>query len=101
RIRAGCLPKPYVPVHVHPFEMDRVDGVLLTLKPIAGDFGKDDLTKSILPSEGFPIRNHRRRLRPEVCPNQSSTRLDGIGGDANLVLEPGFLYRDVVIGLLD
>jgi hypothetical protein len=49
------------PIHVEPFEMDRVDTILLALKPVAGHLGKEDVDKTPVPGERLPIWQLRCR----------------------------------------
>src|SRR2546423_15246773 len=86
---------------MHPFEVNRVDRIFLTLKPIAWNFGEDNLAKAVLPRERLPIRNKRRGLRPKICPYQSGQRFHGIRLDANLVFESCLGCGDVIEWLLD
>src|SRR4029077_7450735 len=67
------------PVHVHPLKVHRIDGVLLTLKPVARQFRKEDLHESVLPAEWLPIRKLRRGRRAEVCPQEPGMRAARIG----------------------
>src|SRR5215475_3404677 len=80
--------------------MHRIDGILLSLKPVARDFGENDLPETVLPCKRLPGRNGRRRQRPQVRPDETGLRLQGVGPDANLVLESGIGNRDIVIWLL-
>ena len=101
RIWSEIAAQAHVPIHVHPLEMHRVDGILLTLKPIARNFGEYDLAEPILPGERFPIRNEWSGLRSEVSPNQSSALRDRIRFDPHLVFELRVGSGGVVIGLFD
>ena len=99
RIGAGLALQPHAPVRMRPFEMHRVDRVLLALEPVARDLGDDDLAEAVLPGEELPIRHQRRRLRPEIGPEQPAPFRDRIGLDADLVLEPRLGMRHVLVGL--
>src|SRR5690242_6452125 len=100
RIGPEFIPQAHAPVHVHPLEMQRVDGIFLTLKPVARNFGEHDLDKAVLPGEWFPIGHQRRRLRAEIRPDQARLDLDWIRRDADLVLELRLRRRDVFVWLL-
>jgi hypothetical protein len=54
---------------VHPLEVERVNGIFLTLKPIAGDVRKYDLDEAVGPVERLPIGKQRDRFRAEVGPD--------------------------------
>src|SRR5207249_589691 len=64
------VPQPLRPVRMQPLEMDRVDGVLLALEPVARDLRQHDLYEAVLPGERLPRWHQRRRLRTEVGPQQ-------------------------------
>jgi hypothetical protein len=56
------------PVAVESLEMDRVDGVLLALKPVAGYLRQADVHEAVVEGEGLPIRDQGRGLRTQVGP---------------------------------
>jgi len=39
---------------VHPFKMNRVKAIFLTLEPVAGNYREYDLYKTVIEGEGFP-----------------------------------------------
>src|SRR5712671_1665908 len=84
---------------MRPFEMHRVDRVLLTLEPVAWDLGQDDLAKAILPREEFPIRHERPRLGAKIGPEKATAFFDRISLDADFILQPCLGMGDVLIGL--
>src|ERR1700738_5492970 len=59
RVRTGPALQTQTPVRMGPFEMHRVDRVLLALEPVARDLGLDDLAETVRPREEFPIRHQR------------------------------------------
>src|SRR5215471_10645290 len=86
---------------MHPLEMHGIDRILLSLKPVARNFGENDLPEAVLPFKRLPRRNNRRRQRPQVCPDEAALRLHGVGSDANLVPESRIGSCDIVVWLLD
>ena len=100
RIRANLILEPHAPVHMHPLEVQRIDGVLLALKPVARHFREDDLDKPVLPGERLPVGHQRSRLGSEISPDQAGLGFHGIRRDADLVLEVSLRSRDVFIRLL-
>src|SRR5579883_2122027 len=101
RIRAKFALQAYIPVHVHPFEMHRIDRILLCLKPVAWNFREDNLPESVLPGEGLPIRHERSRSRAKICPDQAGSSFDGIRLDMELIFEARRGGSSVVEGLFD
>src|SRR3984893_18262403 len=99
RIRAGRTLQTQAPLRMGPFEMHRVDRVLLALEPVARDLGLDDLAEAVRPREEFPIRHQRPRLRPKIRPYEAAQFGDRIGLDMDLILEPRVRMRHVLIGL--
>src|SRR5262245_29482148 len=85
---------------MHPFEMNRVDGIFLALKPVARNFSKHDLAKTVLPCKRFPVRNEWRRIRSQVRPNQTGSRGNRVRLDAHLVFESRLRRGDIVVWLL-
>src|SRR5690349_6353110 len=81
--------------------MHGIDRVCLSLKPVAGDFRKEDLGESVLPSKRLPVWNEGSRFGPEVGPDQAGMRLDRIGLDANLIFEAYVLRADIIVRVLD
>jgi hypothetical protein len=81
--------------------MHRVAGVLLALKPVAGDFRDHDLGKAVRPGQRLPDRQLGHRLRPHIGPQEAAGLPDRIG--ARLAAIPAAPRRvgDVVIGLLE
>ena len=71
--------QPRAPIVVHPFEVHRIDGVLLALKPVARHVGEHDLAKAVSPGERFPDRQFRRRQRAQIGKQQPGAFLDRIG----------------------
>src|SRR2546422_6163966 len=88
------------PVRVQPLEVHGVDGVLMTLRPVAGDLREHDLHEAILPGEGLPGRHERRRRRPQVGPEQAGLGLHRIRFDSDAILEPGTRARCLLERLL-
>src|SRR3979490_882566 len=84
---------------MRPFEMPRVDRVLLALEPVARDLRLDDLAEAVLPREEFPIRHQGPRLWAEIGPQKPTQCFDRIGLDADLVAEARFRMRHVFVGL--
>src|SRR6267154_2174590 len=84
---------------MRPFEMHRVDRVLLALEPVARDLRLDDLAEAVLPREEFPIRHQGPRLGTEISPEKATQFFDRIGLDADLVAEARFRMRHVFVGL--
>src|SRR5437870_4789868 len=82
-----------------PFEMHRVDRVLLALEPVARDLGLDDLAEPVLPREEFPIRHQGARLRAEIGPEEAAQLFDRVGLDTDLILETGLGMRQILVGL--
>src|SRR5438552_4257618 len=101
RVRSRIATQPQVPIHVHPFEVHRIDRVFLALKPVTWNFGKDNLAETILPSERLPIWNERGRRGTKVSPNQSSSLGDRIGLDSDFVFEVCVARCDIVVWLLE
>ena len=101
RIGAGLAGEPQAPVVVHPFEMHGVTGILLALKPVAGDIGKNDLAKAVLPGERLPDRQLGDRLRSHIGPKEPGAFLHRIGFGRAALLGPRARVDGVVIGLLD
>src|SRR5579883_176876 len=66
------------PIVVHPFEMYRIDGVFLALKPVARHVGEHDLAKAVGPGQRLPHRQFRRRQRAEIGKNEAGTFFDRI-----------------------
>src|SRR6202049_2387698 len=99
RIRAGHTLQPQAPVRMGPFEMHRVDRVLLALEPVARDLGLDDLAETVRAREEFPIRHQRPRLRPEIRPDEAAQFGDRVGLDVDSIPEPPLGIRDILIGL--
>ena len=89
------------PVLVHPFEMHRIDGVLLALEPIAGHLRGDDLAEAVGVSERLPHRQLRRRLRTHIGPQQPGQLAHRIGGDGASRAAFRIGRGDLLIGLLD
>src|SRR6202162_3449783 len=81
--------------------MQRIDRILLALKPIAGAIREYDLHKTVLPREGLPVGNQRSGFRSQVGPNQAGSGLNRIGLDPNLVLEASVGHGNVLVRLLD
>ena len=100
-MRAGRALEAGVPVLVHPFEMHRIAGVLLALKPVAGDLRDHDLGKAVAPGQRLPHRQFGGRLRPQIGPQQAAGLLDRIGAGAAALAAAPRRVGDVVIGLLD
>ena len=46
RVRPRLVVQPDAPIHVHPLEVQRIDRILLALKPVAGNVREDDLRRS-------------------------------------------------------
>src|ERR1700738_4398507 len=99
RVRTGPPLQPQAPVRMGPFEMHRVDRVLLALEPVARDLGLDDLAETVRPREEFPIRHQRPRLRPEIRPYEAAQFGDRVGLDVDSIPEPSLGIRDILIGL--
>src|SRR6185369_8258509 len=59
-------------VRLQPLNRDRVEGALLALQPVAGQVGVDDLRQTVAPEERGPVRHERRRLRPQVAPDETA-----------------------------
>ena len=88
------------PIVVHPFEVHRIDGVLLALKPVARHVGEHDLAKAVAPGERLPHRQFRRRQRAQIGEQQAGAFLDRIG----LGLAAGlrrFRTGGVLVGLFE
>src|SRR3954471_15525377 len=64
RIWTEFISQADTPVHMHPLEMHGIDGVLLGLKPVAGNLGEDDLAESVLPLKRLPVRYKGNGFRP-------------------------------------
>src|SRR5487761_1107873 len=71
---------------MHPFEVDRIDRVLLALEPVAWDLGNGYLLVAAR-VKPIPVRQQRRLLWPHVDPEQASFLLYLVCLNANLVLE--------------
>src|SRR3989442_6681102 len=56
---------------MQPLEVDRIDGVLLALEPVARDLREHDLLVAAL-AEQIPIGHQRRRRGPQIRPQQRS-----------------------------
>src|ERR1700736_6519608 len=85
RIRAGHTLQLQAPVRMGPFEMHRVDRVLLALEPVARDLGLDDLAETVRPREEFPIRQQWPRLGPEIRPYEAAQFGDRISLDVDSI----------------
>src|SRR5262249_31258295 len=88
------------PVAVQPLEVHRVDRVLLTLKPVTGDFREDDLNETVAPRERLPGGHEGHRRRPQVGPQQASLGLHGIRLDTHTVLKASLGIRNLLKWLL-
>src|ERR1700704_4668655 len=95
RVRSGFSRQPDAPVGMLPLEVHRVDRVLLTLKPVAGQFGEHDLDEAVLPAERFPVRHQWCRVRTEISPDQAGMGLDAVSFDRDAIAEPGLGRGDV------
>src|SRR5438034_482328 len=95
RAGAGLAAQRGRPVGMEPLEVDRVDGVLLALEPVARDLGEHDLLVAPL-AEEVPVGHERRGRGAEVRPEQPRLRLDGIGRGLDLVLEARLGARDLL-----
>ncbi len=101
RLRPVVAPQGPRPVAVQPLEVHRVDRVLLALEPVAGNFREDDLDEAVPPGERLPGGHERRRLRPQVGPEQAGLGLDGICLDPDPVFEARFGVGDLLERLVD
>src|SRR5580658_5343017 len=101
RVRREFILQPDAPIHVHPLKVQRIDRILLALKPVAGNVREYDLDEAVLPREGLPVGNQRSGFGPQVGPNQPGPRLHRIRLDADLVLETSFWHGNVLVRLLD
>ena len=101
RVRPQPIVQPDAPIHVHPLEVQRIDRILLALKPVAGNVREDDLHEAVLPREGLPVGDQRSRLGSQVGPNQAGPGLNRIGLDPDLVLEASLGRGNVLVRLLD
>ena len=88
------------PVFVHPLEMNRIDGVLLALEPVAGHFGEHDLAKAVFEGEGLPHRQFWRRLRAHIGPQEACELAHRVGGGGAALAAFRFGVGDVLVGLL-
>ena len=80
--------------------MNGIDGVFLALKPVARNVREHDFAKAVGPSERFPHRQFRRRLRSEIGEQQSCAFLHRIG----LGVTAGLRWlraRGILIGLFE
>src|SRR5262249_31788165 len=93
--------EPQAPVVVHPFEMHRIDRVLLALEKVAGYVGEHDLAEPILPGERLPYGELGRRLRPHVDPEQAGELAHRIGFRGAALLRPLARTGRVFVRLLD
>src|SRR3979411_3324801 len=84
---------------MRPFEMHRVDRVLLALEPVARDLRLDYPAEAVLPREEFPIRHQGPRLWAEIGPQKPAQFFDRIGLDADLVFQAGLGMRQILVGL--
>ena len=79
RVGPGLPALPQAPVVVHPFEVHRIDRVLLALEPVARHLAGDDLLEAIAPGERLPDRQFRHRVRSHIGPQQSRHLAHRIG----------------------
>ncbi len=101
RIGLTLAAQAHAPVVVHPFEMHRIDGVLLALKPVAGDVGNAYFNEAVLARERFIDRQLGRWKRAHIDPDQSAKRLHRIGLDLALLAQRIFRIGGILIGLAD
>src|SRR6185437_11647708 len=69
------------------FGMNRIDGVFLTLQPIARDNSRADLAEHALFDEQIPARQQRRGLRSQIGPDQAAEFLHRIGRKLDAVFK--------------
>src|SRR5262249_33605645 len=100
-VRARPAGKPQTPVVVHPLEVHGVAGVLLALKPIAGNVREDNFAKAVFPGERLPDGELRRRLWPHIGPQQPGAFLHRISDGRATLLCPRARINQVVVRLLD
>src|SRR5579885_594514 len=100
RIGAEFTLQTHIPIHVHPFEMYRIDRILLRLIPVARNFRENNLPESVLPCKWFPIWHERGRGRPQISPDQTRLDFDRIRLNVNFILEACCRRGGVVVRLL-
>src|SRR5262249_42990772 len=89
------------PIVVHPFEVDRIAGIFLALKPVARHVGENDFAKAVRPRERLPHRQLGRRQRPHIGPQQARQLAHRISPGAATLLGAVTRVGDILVRLLD
>ena len=87
RVPAHALQEVVVEVAVEPLQMDGVHGVLHALKPVAGQGGDADGAQDVVPHQEVPAGQQGHGFRAQVGEDEAAKLLDGVGDDANAILE--------------
>ena len=98
---AGALLHVLPPVRVRPFDVYGVEGVLLTLEPVAGQVGDRDVADGVVPNEGLPQRQERDGGRAEVGEHEAPRSLHRIARNLDLLLEAAVGAHRLLERLLD
>src|SRR5262249_50819096 len=88
-------------VAVQVLHVGGVQRVLLALQPATGQLRDGNVSDCVVPYQGTPTRQQRRRLRAHVDEDEPAEFLSPIGADATLGAEVVLRVRGVLEGLLD
>ena len=80
--------------------MDRVEGVLHDLEPVARHLGVADVAGHAVYQEQVPRWQHRRRQRTQIAEEHAAHLLDWVCLQLDLVLEAVVRYLGFLVGLL-
>ena len=81
--------------------MQRIEGVFLTLKPVAGQLRDADFAHRVVPGQLFPPRKQRRRLRAKVGEQQAAELLNRVAGYSDFLFESAVGPDRLLEGLLN